>query len=509
MRAGYLSFRADGKTLEISKLYLLPEFRGSGLSSLAMEYIMESGRSEGCSAAELVVNPYNSRAIAFYAKHGFEEVRRIPEEGIGRPEYLSVMARPMRVVKRGCDGSAEGQDMQGNGKEGGQAPRAGDASDVYFTRDLSPEGLKKVFERVRGTLKGRICVKVHTGEAEGPNIIPRPWIRELISESMPGAHIAETNTYYEGDRYTTESHRETLRTNGWTFCPVDIADEDGAITFPVEGGKWFREMHVGKGFENYDSMVVLTHFKGHDMGGFGGSNKNIGIGCADGRIGKKEIHTAEGSSDMWSITGDELMERMTESAKSVVDHFSPGICFVNVMRNMSVSCDCEGTMAEPVVTPDIGIAASLDILAADMACVDIVYSLPENGGKEMVERIESRGGLRQLSYMKELGMGSGRYRIIDIDNGDAVITAEEAAEGIAPGWRPDRYNTFPGRNEIRKGRRGSPRSFLSFSQGFPYLIIFEASPKTPMMVLYSYFVGMARPIILLNIMRVISLLFGG
>jgi uncharacterized Fe-S center protein len=327
--------------------------------------------------------------------------------------------------------------------------RTGESSVVFFTRDLSEEGYKKIFDRVGSVLTGKVAIKLHTGEAEGPNIIPRPWVKALIDTRLPDAAIIETNTYYEGSRYTTEEHRKTLEINGWTFCPVDITDADGVAELPVRGGKWFDVMHVGKNMLHYDSLLVLTHFKGHIMGGFGGSNKNIGIGCADGRIGKKEIHTATGSDNMWSIAREELMERMTESTKATVDHFAPHVCFINTMRNMSVSCDCEGAEAEPVVTPDVGIVASLDILAADAACVDLIYALPNFGGKAMTERIETRHGLRQLSYMKELGMGNDRYTLIDIDHGDAVITAEEAVKDVDPVWTPDRFNTFPGRNKRR------------------------------------------------------------
>ena len=321
--------------------------------------------------------------------------------------------------------------------------RTGDSSVVFFTRDLSEEGLKKIYDRVSSVISGKVAIKLHTGEAHGPNIIPRPWVKALVDDRLPGAAIVETNTYYEGSRYTTEAHRQTLEINGWTFCPVDITDESGVTTFPVSGGKWFTEMHVGKTLPNYDSLVVLTHFKGHTMGGFGGSNKNIGIGCADGRIGKKEIHSR---MDMWDIAEEELMERISESTKATVDHFAPRICFINTMRNMSVSCDCEGPEAEPVVTPDVGILASLDILAVDNACVDLLYNLPDGGGKAMIERIETRHGLRQLSYRKELGMGNDRYTLIDIDNGDAVITAAQAVQDVKPGWKPDRYNVFWGRN---------------------------------------------------------------
>ena len=325
--------------------------------------------------------------------------------------------------------------------------RTGESSVVFFTHDLSAEGLKKIYDKVASVLCGKVAVKLHTGEAEGPNIIPRPWVKELLASRLPDATIIETNTYYEGTRYTTEAHRKTLEVNGWTFCPVDITDEHGVTTLPVTNGKWFKEMHVGESMTNYDSMLVLTHFKGHTMGGFGGSNKNIGIGCADGRIGKGEIHSAAGSDNMWSIAEEELMERISESTKATIDFFAPHVCYINTMRNMSVDCDCAGPEAEPVVTPDVGILASLDILAVDNACVDLIYSLPDGGGKALIDRVETRHGLRQLSYMKELGMGNDRYTLIDIDNGDKAITAAEAVKDIAPEWKPDRFNVFWGRNK--------------------------------------------------------------
>lgn len=274
-------------------------------------------------------------------------------------------------------------------------------------------------------------MKLHTGEQHGPNIIPRPWVKELMEKEIPNAAIVETNTYYDGDRYTTEEHRKTLEVNGWTFAPVDIMDEEGTTMLPVKGGKWFTEMSVGSHETQYDSMLVLTHFKGHTMGGFGGSNKNIGIGCADGRIGKAMIHTYPGK-DQWSIAEEEFMERMTESAKATVDYFGRHIAFINVMRNMSVSCDCEGVNAQPVVTPNVGILASLDILAIDQASVDMVYAMKEEDHHDLVERMESRHGLRQLTYMKELGMGNDRYVLIDMDHGEKRIDAREAVAGVKP-----------------------------------------------------------------------------
>ena len=312
------------------------------------------------------------------------------------------------------------------------ADRTGNESVVYFTRDLSAAGLIKAYEQVNGMIDDHVGVKLHTGEPNGPNIIPREWVEALMKKDLNGANIIETNTYYQGARYTTEQHRQTLKVNGWTFCPVDILDEQGTTTLPIVGGKWFKKMAVGGHLTNYDSMVALTHFKGHTQGGFGGSNKNIGIGCADGRIGKAWIHTTPGQPDQWDIKEEEFMERMTESTKATIDYFGNHVCYVNVMRNMSVSCDCEGTAAAPVVTPNVGILSSTDILAVDQACIDIIYAMTAAEHHDIVERIESRHGLRQLSYMKELGMGNDRYILIDLDNGGKRITAAEAARGLKP-----------------------------------------------------------------------------
>ena len=310
--------------------------------------------------------------------------------------------------------------------------RTGNESVVYFTRSLSAEGLIKAYEQVNENICGHVGVKLHTGEPKGPNIIPREWVKALMAKDLPQANIIETNTYYEGDRYTTDKHRKTLEVNGWTFCPVDILDEQGTTTLPVAGGKWFKKMSVGGHLTNYDSMVALTHFKGHTQGGFGGSNKNIGIGCADGRIGKAWIHTTPNQANQWDIAKEEFMERMTESTKATIDYFGRHVCYVNVMRNMSVSCDCEGVAAAPVVTPDVGILSSTDILAIDQACIDMIYAMTAEEHHDMVERIESRHGLRQLSYMKELGMGNCRYVLIDLDNGGRRITAAEAVKGLKP-----------------------------------------------------------------------------
>lgn len=307
--------------------------------------------------------------------------------------------------------------------------RTGNESVVYFTRDLSAGGLCRIYGKISGKLEGKLSVKLHTGEPNGPNIIPSRWVHELMA-GLQDATVVETNTYYEGDRYTTEQHRATLKVNGWDFAPVDILDETGTAMLPVKGGKWLKEISVGANLLHYDSLLALTHFKGHTMGGFGGSNKNLGIGCADGRVGKGMIHTRPGASGLWSIAEEELMERICESTKGVLDYFGDRMAYINVLRNMSVSCDCEGTAAEPVVTPDIGILASTDILAADQASVDLIFALPGRDNAAMVERMTTRHGFRQLTYMKELGMGNDRYVLIDLDNGERRIWPEEAVKGI-------------------------------------------------------------------------------
>ena len=287
-------------------------------------------------------------------------------------------------------------------------PEPGNRAGVFFTKDLSAAGLQKMYARINQNLTGKVAVKVHTGEPGGPNIIPREWIKALLPV-VPNPTIVECNVFYGGPRGETAGHRQVLETNGWTFAPVDIMDADGDVALPVRGGRWFREVAFGRNIVNYDSMLVLTHFKGHAMGGFGGSLKNISIGCASGKGGKKQLHS-DGSSS-WGATGARLMEHMAEGGKAVADHFGPRIVYINVLRNMSVDCDCDGSPA-PVVTPDIGILASTDLLALEQASVDMVYALPPEQKRHLVERIESRDGLRQLSTMKELGMGTDQYELI-------------------------------------------------------------------------------------------------
>lgn len=285
---------------------------------------------------------------------------------------------------------------------------------VFFTPDLTAASLLKLYSKIHHHITGKVAIKFHTGEPHGPNILPREMVKAL-QQSIPNSCLVETNTLYKGKRNTTADHRETIKINGWDFCPVDIMDEDGAVTIPVKGGNHFKEISVGKHMLNYDSMVVLTHFKGHAMGGFGGSLKNLAIGCADGIIGKKAVHDAPDGDDFskW-LTGDSFMENMVESAKGTIDHFGKKIVYLNVLRNMSVDCDCAGISAAPPKARNLGILASTDILAIDQASIDMVYQLPEAELHDLKERIESRHGLRQLTYMKQLKMGESEYELITI-----------------------------------------------------------------------------------------------
>jgi hypothetical protein len=300
------------------------------------------------------------------------------------------------------------------GSRSAHLPLGKPGSPVFFTKDISANGLLEIYSKINENITGKVAIKLHTGEPHGPNILPRDMVKAL-QQRISNSNLVETNTFYKGKRYTTADHRETIKINGWDFCPVDIMDEDGAVMIPVQGGKHFTEMSVGKHMLDYDSMVVLTHFKGHDMGGIGGSLKNIAIGCADGTIGKKMVHAATDNDDLESwLKGEPFQENMVESAKATIDHFGKRIVYINVLRNMSVDCDCAGIEASPVKARDLGILASTDILAVEQASIDMVYKLPEAELHDLKERIESRKGLRQLSYMKEMKMGNDQYELITL-----------------------------------------------------------------------------------------------
>lgn len=298
---------------------------------------------------------------------------------------------------------------------------SGAAAKVYFTQKLDAEHLIKLYRLVNGEIFGKVAIKLHTGEPDGPNILPREWVKNFQAQ-IPNSNIVETNTLYNGARYTTEGHRKTITQNGWNFCPVDIMDEFGGVNLPTNGGKHLEFVTMGKHITNYDSMIVLTHFKGHSMGGFGGSLKNIAIGCASGQVGKPQVHGYDRelkgmppANDWWKNVPleDKFMELMADSGKATCDYFGKKIVFINVMRRMSVDCDCAGTRAAEPTMRDIGICASTDILAIDQACCDFVYSATDS--HELRERMESRHGLHQLQAMRDLKMGNEQYELISVD----------------------------------------------------------------------------------------------
>lgn len=291
----------------------------------------------------------------------------------------------------------------------------GSCAKVYFTKHIDAEHLIKLYDIINEGIYGKVAIKLHTGEPHGPNILPQAMVK-AFQANVPDSTVVETNTLYQGGRYTIEDHRKTLATNGWTFCPVDILDEEGDVSLPVRGGKHLKEVAMGAHITNYDSMIVLTHFKGHAMGGFGGSLKNIAIGCASGQVGKRQVHgvveNMPANFEEWPMQ-DYFMELMVDSGKATVDYFGKHIVFLNVMRRMSVDCDCAGVSAAEPTIGDIGIVASTDILAVDQACVDMVYQRTDN--HDLVERIESRHGLHQLTAMRDLKMGNAKYQLISID----------------------------------------------------------------------------------------------
>ena len=287
---------------------------------------------------------------------------------------------------------------------------SGATSKVYFTKNIDAEHLIQLYQKIYSEVTGKIAIKLHTGEPHGPNILPRDMVQKFQAQ-IPNSTIIEANVAYGGARSSTEGHRKTLQTNGWTFSDVDIIDAEGDVNFPVNNGFHLKEVAMGKNLANYDSLIVLTHFKGHAMGGFGGSLKNIAIGCASGKVGKRQVHGLH-DYGKW-VTGELFMELMADSGKAICDHFGKKIVFLNVMRRMSVDCDCAGTSAAEPTMADIGILASTDILAIDQACCDLVYSATDS--KDLRERIESRQGLRQLSAMAEKRMGNLQYELISID----------------------------------------------------------------------------------------------
>ena len=286
-----------------------------------------------------------------------------------------------------------------------------EGASVYFTSDISPEGLQRIWAALGAQPSGRVAAKLSTGEPGGHNFLQPSLIGGLVGEL--GATIVECNTAYGGARSTTESHLRAAADHGFTaIADVDIMDAEGQMSIPVAGGSHLSEDIVGANLANYDYVVSLAHFKGHAMGGFGGALKNCSIGIASAD-GKRLIHSAGASTSSWgNPSQDDFLESMAEAAKAVSDYLGGRICYVNVMNRLSVDCDCDSNPAEPDMA-DIGILASFDPVALDRACVDLVYAAPDGGS--LVRRMESLNGPHILDHAEAIGLGGQVYSLIDID----------------------------------------------------------------------------------------------
>jgi len=282
---------------------------------------------------------------------------------------------------------------------------------VYFTRDISPAGLMAVYKALGATPTGKVAVKLSTGEPGNTHYLDPNLIKELV-QSVNGT-IVESNVAYPGPRHSADTHYQVAVDHGFTaIAPVVIMDAEGEMELPVPDGKHLKENIVGKAFADFDYHVVLSHFKGHGSGGFGGALKNLSIGYASS-AGKANIHTHGKSREISFRDNDQdsFLESMAEAAKTITDSAAGKILFVNVMNHLSVDCDCNGNPAAPTMS-DIGILASLDPVALDQACVDLVYASPESA--DMKERIESRHGIRTIERATEIGMGSRKYNLVEI-----------------------------------------------------------------------------------------------
>lgn len=283
---------------------------------------------------------------------------------------------------------------------------------VYFTRDISAQGLLKIYDALGVTLKGKVAVKISTGEPGGHNFLSPALIKPLV-DRLQGT-IVECNTAYEGKRYKSCDHWQAIRDHGFAaIAPCDIMDEEGDIALPVNGGVRISQNYVGAHLRNYSSMLMLSHFKGHAMGGFGGALKNMSIGVASS-YGKAYIHGAGDPAQIWTADHDMFLESMADADKSVMDFMGrENLAYINVANRLSVDCDCDSNPHEPEMA-DIGIFASLDPVAVDQACVDAVYASPDPGKAALIERMESRHGVHTIEAAFALGLGLREYEIVEI-----------------------------------------------------------------------------------------------
>ena len=291
-------------------------------------------------------------------------------------------------------------------------------SKVLFTKNLTGEGLINIYEKLGVKLEGNIAIKLHSGEAGNQNYLRPEFVKPLIEKL--GGTVVECNTAYAGERNTSEKHKKLIEEHGWSkYFKFDLMDEEGPDkVLEVKNGKVLKENFVGKNLTNYDSMLVLSHFKGHPMGGYGGALKQLSIGCASSE-GKAWIHSAGQSKDQYTIWDnlpeqDRFLESMADAASTVNDLFKGRVVYINVMKNLSVDCDCCAVAEDPCMQ-DVGILASTDPVAIDQACIDLVYNSEDKGKEHFIERVESRNGIHTIEAAEELGVGSREYELINID----------------------------------------------------------------------------------------------
>ena len=288
---------------------------------------------------------------------------------------------------------------------------------VYFTREITEESLVKIYEKLGIELKGNVAVKLHSGEEGNQNYLRPEFVKNIIDRV--GGTVVECNTAYDGARNTTEKHKKLMTSHGWDkYYKVDIMDSEKDITLDIPNGLVIKKDYVGSHLDNYDSILVLSHFKGHPMGGYGGALKQLSIGVASSS-GKAYIHTAGKTTDMnklWDNLPEQnkFLEAMADAASAVHNKFQGNIAYINVMKNMSVDCDCCAVAEDPCMK-DIGVLASLDPIAIDKACIDLVYNSSDPGRDHLVERIDSRHGTHILKAADKLGLGTTDYELINID----------------------------------------------------------------------------------------------
>lgn len=324
-----------------------------------------------------------------------------------------VQSAQQQQEQQTADTETTQQEQQIAGSEATQQqPEAAQGTPVvYMTQEITPEGLMAVYQALQWEPQGRVAVKLSTGEPPASNYL-RPELIAGLVQSLDGT-IVECNTAYGGSRAETAMHYQVAEDHGFTAtADFQILDEDGSMTLPVQGGTRLSENYVGAAFEDYDSYLVLSHFKGHSMAGYGGAIKNISIGLGSSE-GKAWVHSAGSSrTNPWGGDQDAFLESMAEAGKSVSDYLGDQIVYINVMKRLSVDCDCDGNPAEPDMH-DIGILASTDPVALDQACIDLVYSAED--GQSLVNRIESRNGLHTLEHAQQIGLGSRSYELVSID----------------------------------------------------------------------------------------------